>query len=56
MSSERPEYYRSRANEERDRAARAPNPALVRVHTDLAAMYDQMAKFAERERVPELAD
>ena len=56
MSSERPEYYRSRAAEERDAASRAPTAALVRVHEDLAAMYDQMAKFAERERVPELAD
>ena len=56
MSSERPEYYRSRAAEERKSAARAPNAALVRVHNDLAAMYDQMAKLAEREREPALSE
>jgi hypothetical protein len=48
MASERPEYYRARAAEERD-AASAPTPALARVHDALAAMYDRMAKEAERE-------
>ncbi len=56
MSAERPEYYRSRAAEERDAAARAPNTAIARTHNDLAAMYDRMAKEAEREREPALAD
>ena len=56
MSSQKPEYYRSRAVEERKSAARAPSAALVRVHEDLAAMYDQMAKLAEREREPALTD
>ena len=56
MSSERPEYYRSRAAEERDAASRAPTAAIARVHTDLAAMYDAMAKEAEREQEPALAD
>lgn len=54
MSAEQPEYYRSRAAEERDAAASAPNASLARVHDDLAAMYDRMAKEAERE--PALAD
>lgn len=49
MSSQRPEYYRSRAAEERDAAASAPNASLARVHDDLAAMYDRMANEAERE-------
>jgi hypothetical protein len=52
MSSERPEYYRSRAAEERDAASSAPNASLARVHDDLAAMYDRMAKEAEREPEP----
>ena len=52
MSSERPEYYRSRAAEERDAAASAPNASLARVHEDLAAMYDRMAREAEREPEP----
>lgn len=46
MASERPEYYRARAAEERSAAARAPNPTLARVHDDLAAMYDRMASQA----------
>jgi len=54
MASERPEYYRARAVEERSAAARAPTPALARVHDDLAAMYDRMAREAERE--PALAE
>lgn len=52
MASERPEYYRARAAEERSAAASAPNPSLARVHDDLAAMYDRMAKEAERELAP----
>lgn len=54
MSSECPEYYRSRAAEERAAAASAPNPAIARTHNDLAAMYDRMAREAERE--PALAE
>jgi len=49
MASERPEYYRARAAEEREAAASAPTAAIVRVHHDLALMYDQMAKEADRE-------
>ena len=56
MASERPEYYRARAAEERASAASAPTPALARVHVDLAAMYDRMARQAERELEPALAD
>ncbi len=52
MSSEHPEYYRTRAAEERAAAASAPNATLARVHNDLAAMYDRMAKEAEREPEP----
>ena len=52
MASERPEYYRDRAQEERNSAASAPTPAIARVHKDLAAMYDRMAKEAERELEP----
>lgn len=50
MASEQREYYLARAFAERDAAASAPNAALARVHDDLAAMYDRMAKVAERER------
>ena len=56
MSSERPEYYRNRAAEERDAAAKAPKPALARVHDELASMYDQMAREAERKLEPEPVD
>jgi hypothetical protein len=56
MSAERPEYYRSRAAEERDAAARAPTAAIARTHKDLAAMYERQAKEAERELEPALAD
>ena len=56
MSSERPEYYRNRATEERDAAVSAPNLAIARTHNDLAAMYDRMAKDAERAPEPALAD
>ncbi len=49
MSAEQPEYYRRRAAEERAAAASAPTSANARTHNDLAAMYDRMAKEAERE-------
>lgn len=54
MSSEPPEYYRARAAEERDAAARAPTRSIFRFHDEMAAMYERMAKEAERE--PEPAD
>ena len=54
MASERPDHYRARAAEERAAAACAPTAALARVHQDLAAMYDRMAR--EAERVPALAE
>lgn len=54
MACETREYYLARAAEERDAAARAPNPAIARTHDDLAAMYERMAKAAERE--PALAE
>jgi len=56
MASEQPDYYRARAAEERNAAASAPNPAIARTHNDLAMMYDRMAKEAEREPEPALAD
>jgi hypothetical protein len=56
MSSERLEYYLARAAEERDAAASAPNPAIARTHNDLAAMYDRMAREAERKPEPALAE
>lgn len=60
MASERPEYYLARAAEERNSASGAPTPAIARVHEDLAAMYDRMAREAERARAfqlePEFTD
>lgn len=56
MASETREYYLARGAEERDAAARAPSAGLARVHRDLAAMYDRMAREAEREPEPALAD
>ena len=52
MASQRPEYYLNRAAEERSSAANAPTSALARVHEDLAAMYDRMAREAQRELEP----
>lgn len=52
MASEQPDYYRSRAADERDAATKAPNARLARVHDDLAIMYDRMAREAERELEP----
>ncbi|HET9337258.1 MAG TPA: hypothetical protein VFO12_12720 [Sphingomicrobium sp.] len=56
MASERPEYYRARAAEERAAAASAPTAAIARTHNDLAVMYDRMAKEAERELEFELTE
>ena len=55
MPSERPEYYRNRAAEERNAASRAPSASIARFHDELATMYDRMAKDAERELEPEAA-
>ena len=56
MSSERPEYYRSRAAEERNAASQAPTASIFRFHDEMATMYDRMAKEAERELETALAD
>ena len=56
MASERPEYYRARAAEERDAAACAPTPAIARTHNDLAAMYERQARDEERKREFELTE
>lgn len=56
MASETREYFLGRAAEERDAAAHAPTAAVARVHDDLAAMYDRMAREAERKPEPALAD
>jgi hypothetical protein len=50
MASEGREYFLARAAEERDAATSAPNPSLARVHDDLAAMYDRMAREASGSR------
>ena len=52
MASETREYYRDRAAEERDAAARAPSRSIFRFHDEMAAMYDRMAREAEREVEP----
>ena len=52
MSAEQREYYQARAAEERNAASHAPNAGIARVHDDLAAMYDRMAREAEREPEP----
>ena len=52
MGSETQEYYLARAAEERASAASAPTAAIARVHDDLAAMYDRMAREAAREPEP----
>lgn len=52
MASDQREYYLARAAEERSAATSAPNPGLARVHDDLAAMYDRLAREAERELEP----
>lgn len=52
MASERPEYYRARAAEERSAAASAPTRSIFRFHDEMAAMYERQAKEAERELAP----
>ena len=52
MASEGRDYFLARATEERSAAASAPNAAIARTHNDLAAMYDRMAREAEREPEP----
>lgn len=52
MASERPEYYRARAAEERSAAASAPSRSIFRFHDEMAEMYDRMAREAERELAP----
>jgi hypothetical protein len=52
MASERPEYFRNRAAEERAAAASAPNRGIFRFHDEMAAMYERRAKVAERELEP----
>ena len=56
MASEQRDYFLARATEERASAASAPNASIARVHEDLAAMYDRLAKDAECERHLEAAD
>ena len=56
MASERPEYYRARAAEERESAASAPTAALAQVHHDLAAMYERKAREEERKLEFELTE
>lgn len=56
MLSQRPEYYRNRAADEREAAAKAPRPGIFRFHDELADMYDRMAEEAEREQQADLAD
>ena len=50
MASERPEYYRARAAEERRAASLAPNAGVFRFHDEMAAMYDRKARAASREQ------
>ena len=41
------EYYRTRAIEERDRAAAASEPSIANIHRDLAIKYEGLAREAE---------
>jgi hypothetical protein len=54
MASERPEYYRARAAEERRAAAGAPTRGIFRFHDEMAAMYERKAREEERKREFEL--
>jgi hypothetical protein len=56
MASETREYYLARAAEERSAAASAPTAAIARTHSDLAAMYDRMAREADSKQELEAAD
>lgn len=56
MASETREYYLARAAEERNAASQAPTASIFRFHDEMATMYDRMAKEAEREQEPALAD
>lgn len=49
MPSERPEYYRARAAEERQAASTAPTRGIFRFHDEMAGMYERLAHEADRE-------
>jgi hypothetical protein len=47
MSMDDVEYYRRRAIEERERAARADHPEAARAHQDLARHYEGIVAHAD---------
>jgi hypothetical protein len=44
------DYFRNRANAERELAARASTPAVAAIHTSLARGYDELVRREQRPR------
>ena len=42
-------YYANRARDERDRAAKATDPAVANVHTELAERYEALIQAAAQD-------
>lgn len=47
MSSDELNYYRERAQIERQRAAESTNPHVVEIHRKLAGLYEQLVDLGE---------
>jgi hypothetical protein len=47
MYDENAEYYRNRAIEERERAAKADLPEIVKIRLELAEKYEALAELAK---------
>ena len=52
MSSQKPDYYRARAAEERKAAAKAREPNVAGLHQQMAEMYDAMVEEMGKQLPP----
>lgn len=50
MSSPQQDYYRARAFEEREAAARSTEPNVAGLHEQMARMYESLARELDRPR------
>lgn len=55
MPAQKREFYRARAEAERDAASLASEPNVAGLHEEIAQMYDAMVKELDREFPPTAA-
>lgn len=55
MPAQKREFYRARAEAERDAASLESEPNVAGMHEEIAQMYDDMAKDLDREFPPPAA-